>query len=82
MKPKLIVGLGSTSARFLLGDSSSITSCRGKFYKPFGIWSMAIYHPAYVLRGQGLEEFRRDIRILGRVFNGETIEALRDEVDL
>lgn len=80
MKPKLIVGLGSTPMKFLLGKHASITSSRGKLYKPFGIWVMTIFHPAYVLRGQGLNEFRKDISNLGKIFNGSEVETVREEL--
>jgi DNA polymerase len=62
IKPKVIVALGATAAKTLLGMTSSLGDLRGRFYdfKPVGAhsndpaWTSArlavTYHPAYLLR--------------------------------
>jgi uracil-DNA glycosylase len=62
IKPKVIVALGATAAKTLLGMTSSLGDLRGRFYdfKPVGAhsndpaWASArlavTYHPAYLLR--------------------------------
>ena len=59
VNPKIIVMVGGTAAKSLLGSNDSITSLRGRFssYQPVGapkaIDSYAIYHPSYLLRSPG-----------------------------
>ncbi|HPN84201.1 MAG TPA: uracil-DNA glycosylase [Victivallales bacterium] len=49
VKPKAIVLLGATPARFLLGVNG-INEARGKWFEIKGIKTMPTYHPAYLLR--------------------------------
>lgn len=51
VQPKVIVTLGSQSLDYVRGDRG-ITAHRGtwKFLPAFQAWSMATYHPSYVLR--------------------------------
>lgn len=50
VRPKLIVALGSTAARRLLGVESSIASLRGRVHRYKDIPVVVTYHPAYLLR--------------------------------
>lgn len=60
--PDLVVLLGRTAARALLGVDS-LGSVRGKVVKMKGRRYLSAYHPAAVLRNPGLKgAFRRDLR--------------------
>ena len=50
VRPKIIVCLGSTPARALLGDEIRITRDRGVWHLKKGVWFMPTYHPAALLR--------------------------------
>jgi DNA polymerase len=59
IKPKVIVALGGTAVAGLLGKTIGITKLRGQWRTYRGIPLMPTYHPAYLLRNQGLSEKRR-----------------------
>lgn len=50
VRPKVIVCLGSTPTRMLLGDNMRITRDRGVWQLKKGVWFMPTYHPAALLR--------------------------------
>ena len=50
VNPKIIVCLGATPARYLLGLQGGITRNRGSFHDFKGIKVMPTFHPAYLLR--------------------------------
>ena len=50
VRPKVIVCLGSTPTRALLGDHMRITRDRGTWQLKKGVWFMPTYHPAALLR--------------------------------
>lgn len=50
VRPKIIVCLGSTPARALLGDEIRITRDRGVWHLKKGVWFMPTFHPAALLR--------------------------------
>lgn len=62
IRPKVIVALGATAAKNLLGVNDSMTSLRGRFYdysppgtttdagEPFACKLAVTYHPAFLLR--------------------------------
>lgn len=50
IRPKIIVCLGSTPTRALLGDELRITRERGVWHLKKGVWFMPTYHPAALLR--------------------------------
>ena len=52
VRPKVIVLLGSTAARVVLGDQVRITRDRGKWVEKKGVWFMPTYHPAALLRDE------------------------------
>jgi uracil-DNA glycosylase family protein len=74
VKPKLIVALGATAAKALLGPSFRITRQRGQVQKRDGLPDvLATYHPSYLLRLKGRPggeeahaEFVHDLRIAAR----------------
>ncbi|MGN1019103.1 MAG: uracil-DNA glycosylase family protein [Aristaeellaceae bacterium] len=50
VRPKVIVLLGSTAARSILGPEIRITRDRGRWYERKGVWFMPTYHPSALLR--------------------------------
>ena len=50
VKPRIIVCLGATAARYILGENTRITRDRGKWVHRKNFWIMATYHPAALLR--------------------------------
>lgn len=52
IRPKIIVCLGATAAKYLIDPNIRITRDRGQFYNKKGIWFLATYHPAALLRDQ------------------------------
>jgi uracil-DNA glycosylase len=59
IQPKVIVALGATAVEGLLGKTIGITKLRGQWKTYRGIPLMPTYHPAYLLRNQGMSEKRR-----------------------
>ena len=55
IRPKVIVLLGSTAAKNIIGADIRITRDRGKWFERKGIWMMATYHPS----ARPVEEARR-----------------------
>jgi len=55
IQPKVIVALGRIAAQALLGNDSPIGQMRGQWYRVRGIPTMVTYHPAALLRNQGLK---------------------------
>ena len=52
VRPKVIVLLGATAARAVLGDHIRITRDRGVWAEKKGVWFMPTYHPAALLRDE------------------------------
>ena len=52
VRPKVIVLLGATAARAVLGDQIRITRDRGRWVEKKGVWFMPTYHPAALLRDE------------------------------
>ena len=50
LRPKVIVLLGSTAAKYTLGPEIRITRDRGKWFERKGVRMMATYHPSALLR--------------------------------
>lgn len=50
VRPKVIVTLGATAMKVLLGISDKIVERRGQWHEYRGIHVMPTYHPAYLLR--------------------------------
>ena len=54
VRPALVVALGATAAKALLGAAFRITPSRGKVLRPPGLPAvLATFHPSYVLRLKG-----------------------------
>jgi len=50
IRPRVIVALGATAAKFMTRTAEPISKMRGRFYSWDGIPVMPTYHPAYLLR--------------------------------
>lgn len=63
VKPKIIVLLGSTALKNILGKEYSITAMRGKLIEQKGIYYMPTWHPAALLRDENKKiEFWNDLK--------------------
>ena len=52
VRPRVIVLLGATAARAVLGEQTRITRDRGAWTEKKGVWFMPTYHPAALLRDE------------------------------
>ena len=50
VKPRVVLLLGSTAVRGVLGESYRITRCRGQWYERGSVPVLATYHPSALLR--------------------------------
>ncbi len=63
VKPKIIVLLGSTALKNILGKEYSITAMRGRWIEQKGIYYMPTWHPAALLRDENKKiEFWNDLK--------------------
>ena len=65
IKPEIIVLLGSTALKTILGKEYGITAVRGKWMEKNGIKYMPTWHPAALLRDENKKiEFWQDLKEL------------------
>ena len=65
IKPKIIVLLGSTALKNILGKELGITSARGKWIERKNILYMPTWHPAALLRDEAKKiEFWKDLKLV------------------
>lgn len=65
VKPKIIVLLGSTALKKILGKEYGITASRGKWIEKKGILYMPTWHPAALLRDETKKiEFWKDLKLV------------------
>ena len=65
VKPKIIVLLGSTALKNILGEEFKITKDRGKWVERKEIWYMPTFHPAALLRDDTKKiDFFRDLKLV------------------
>lgn len=63
IKPKIIVLLGSTALKGILGKEYNITASRGKWIEKNGIKYLPTWHPAALLRDENKKiEFWKDLK--------------------
>ena len=55
VRPKIIVLLGSTAGKAVLGDQFRVTRDRGRWVEKKGVWFMPTYHPSALLRDEALK---------------------------
>ena len=69
IKPKIIVLLGSTALKNILGQDYGITSARGKWIEYKGILYMPTWHPAALLRDENKKiEFWQDLKQVAKKY--------------
>lgn len=59
VQPRVIVALGATAAEGLLGKTDPMAALRGRWFAHAETPVLVTYHPAYLLRNQGLSEKRK-----------------------
>lgn len=65
IKPKIVVLLGNTALKNILGEEYGITSMRGKWIDKKGIKYMPTFHPAALLRDESKKiDFWKDLEIV------------------
>lgn len=70
VKPKIIVLLGSTALKNILGKEYGITAVRGRWIEKKGIIYMPTWHPAALLRDENKKiEFWKDLKEVVRKYN-------------
>lgn len=55
IRPKVIVLLGATAARYTISPDIRITRDRGRWIEKKGVWMMPTYHPSALLRDPSLK---------------------------
>ncbi len=73
IRPKAIVLLGGTAARYLLNTTTGIMRLRGHWMDYSGIPVMPTYHPAFLLRQEAEKrncwnDLQQVMKLLGRVY--------------
>ena len=65
VNPKIVVLLGSTALKNILGKEYGITASRGKWIEKKGILYMPTWHPAALLRDENKKiEFWKDLKLV------------------
>lgn len=65
IKPKIIVLMGSTALKNILGENYGITASRGKWINKKGILYMPTFHPAALLRDDNKKiDFWNDLELV------------------
>jgi len=63
IKPKIVVLLGNTALKAIMGKEYGITSSRGRWIEKKGIYYMPTFHPAALLRDESKKiDFFRDLK--------------------
>lgn len=52
IRPKVVLLLGATAVKAVLGSEYRITRCRGQWFEKKGCWFIATYHPSALLRDE------------------------------
>lgn len=67
VQPKVVVLLGATAVRGVLGDNYRITRCHGQWFDRGGVPILATYHPSALLRDQAKKrEAWLDLKLVKR----------------
>ena len=73
VKPKIVVLLGSTALKNIIGKEYGITSSRGKWIEKKGILYMPTWHPAALLRDENKKiEFWQDLKEVAKKLQKQT----------
>ena len=72
VKPEIVVLMGNTALKNILGDQYGITSSRGKWIEKKGIQYMPTFHPAALLRDDTKKiDFWNDLKLVLKECNGK-----------
>lgn len=52
IRPKIVVCLGATAAKYLCGPDVRVTRAHGRWIEKSGVWFMPTFHPAALLRDE------------------------------
>ena len=75
IKPKIIVLLGNTALKNILGAEYEITSLRGKWIEKKGIKYMLTFHPAALLRDESKKiDFWNDLELVKKFADENNFE--------
>lgn len=75
VKPKIIVLLGNTALKSILGKDLAITSVRGNWIERKNIMYMPTWHPAALLRDENKKvEFWKDLKLVKQRAEMEELE--------
>lgn len=75
LQPKIVVLLGNTALKNILGDEYGITASRGKWIEKKGIKYMPTFHPAALLRDESKKiDFWKDLELVKE-------EAIRENLE-
>ncbi len=67
IKPEVVVALGGTAAKYLLGVEEPLGRLRGRFHEKDGFKIMPTYHPAYLLRNpKGKRPVWQDMQMVAK----------------
>jgi uracil-DNA glycosylase len=65
IQPKIICALGEFATQWLLNESVSITSVRGKLFNYNGIKLVPTFHPLYLLSNENMKKFAwQDLKLI------------------
>lgn len=65
VKPEIIVLMGSTALKNIMGDNLGITAARGNWIKQKEIWYLPTWHPAALLRDDTKKiDFWKDMKMV------------------
>ena len=72
IKPEIIVLMGNTALKNILGDQYGITASRGKWIEKKGIKYMPTFHPAALLRDDSKKiNFWNDLKLVLEACDGK-----------
>lgn len=75
VRPRVVVLLGATAARAVLGDQVRITRDRGQWVEKKGVWFMPTYHPAALLRDETKKrDAWHDLQAVKEKLCGKTVD--------
>ena len=75
VKPKIIVLMGSTALKNILGEEYGITASRGRWIEKKGIKYMPTFHPAALLRDENKKiDFWNDLELVKKEAEKEALK--------
>lgn len=83
VQPEVIVVLGNTALKNLLGTREGITRARGRFHDYRGIKVMPTFHPAYLLRDPSKKrETWEDLKMVRDYLDAQLQKTTRDTTSI